>query len=1025
MKIEQFLSVVNRRKSSILFLCRAFLQKFMGGGYLKLSLYLLLQCCLFAWGIGNIHAETVQLPSDSTQSFIVTGIEDIQSFLERCPTNDPVYNLVKQDFEILVDGQPIAPIICNEPISAMPIDQYTDEIIAAQTFRTAYYMSIGTEGKLPWTQKDLYSWMASNISGVNIKTSPGQLYCCDYLNGKYYFSESRQDNSTRDLKRTWPGIAITLDYFAHEIRHSDAGAPGHTYGCIAFPLPTDSWGCDATYDLNNLGSHGVQYWLESSWATGYLNIGISCAPNDTAYQYATWNAACANNFRDRFVDNVPPIIAVTQPYGGPCVSDGTPPTPNPMTWATAPNAASSTSIQMVATTATDSGSPPVSYYFHFSDSPTAGTGGSDSVWQSLASYTDSGLQPNHRYGYQVRARDSATTPNETSYSSIAYKYTLANAIGTAAFFDITPNSIGTGWTANGNRSGTEYYCENITKGTDSGWTTNTSWNSTGLDCNTSYSYRVKARNGDGIETAWTSLGLQSTTTCTTNYTLSCSNTGNGSVKVNGTSHTLPWSAQFTSGTNVQIEAVADSGWSFTNWTGDLTGSTNPATVTMSGNKNVTAIFSSSTPPNNAAPPKISISPTSVNLGSVKVGASSVSKKVTIKNTGKSTLEISSINITGNNASEFNQTNDCTTIPVKGSCSVMVSFTPAPPFDKKSAAMNVLSNDPKKPTVSVKLSGQAPLPKISVSPTKVNFTCVGGSSTSTPKTVKIKNTGTSDLVINSIVITGANADEFSQTNDCTTIPSKGSCTATLTFVSTTAGKKTAIMVIDSNDPKRPTVNVMLNYSGKGCGTGGVVIPPVDCNYMPHSLGSSWTYNEIEKGSLDGTSTYEITESSGNNIIGTLTFSTEPGYISKHYQTISNGVILSTKLEASGSGWFTTLTDDPPVPSLPICLTEDASSSASTIATSISTMGDTLTCILEGHYIQRVIGRESVSVPAGTFPDAFKVESISTVTLDSCSDGSTGGGGSTDDYGWYVNGVGVVKTEASDGSYGTELISYTIK
>jgi len=320
MKIEQFLLVVNRRKSSILFLCRAILHKFMGGGYLKLSIYLLLQCCLFAWGIGDIHAETVQLPRNSTQSFIVTGIEDIQSFLERCPTNDPVYNLLKQDFEILIDGQPITPIICNEPISAMPIDQYTDELITLQTLRTAYYMSIGTEGKLPWTQKDLYSWMASNISGVNIKTSPGQLYCCDYMNGKYYFSESRQDNYNRDIKRTWPGIAITLDYFAHEIRHSDAGAPGHTFGCIAFPLQTGFWGCDATYDLNNLGSYGVQYWLESSWATGYLNIGISCAPNDTAYQYATWNAACANNFRDRFVNNVPPIITATQPYGGPCVS---------------------------------------------------------------------------------------------------------------------------------------------------------------------------------------------------------------------------------------------------------------------------------------------------------------------------------------------------------------------------------------------------------------------------------------------------------------------------------------------------------------------------------------------------------------------------------------------------------------------------------------------------------------------------------------------------------------------------------
>jgi hypothetical protein len=43
--------------------------------------------------------------------------------------------------------------------------------------------------------------------------------------------------------------------------------------------------------------------------------------------------------------------------------DTTSPTPNPMTWATPPYAASATSISMVATTATDTESPPVSYYF--------------------------------------------------------------------------------------------------------------------------------------------------------------------------------------------------------------------------------------------------------------------------------------------------------------------------------------------------------------------------------------------------------------------------------------------------------------------------------------------------------------------------------------------------------------------------------------------------------------------------------------------------------------------------------------
>lgn len=154
------------------------------------------------------------------------------------------------------------------------------------------------------------------------------------------------------------------------------------------------------------------------------------------------------------------------------------------------------------------------YYFDFIDSPTGGTGGSDSSWQLSTTFTDTALQPNHQYEYKVKAKDSASTPNENTPSSpTAYIYTLANAPIAAPFSNITRKSIQANWTANGNRSGTEYYCENATKGTSSGWTTNIYWNETGLICGTSYSYRVKARNGDGIETEWVNLGDQKTDDC--------------------------------------------------------------------------------------------------------------------------------------------------------------------------------------------------------------------------------------------------------------------------------------------------------------------------------------------------------------------------------------------------------------------------------------------------------------------------------------------------------------------------------
>jgi hypothetical protein len=209
--------------------------------------------------------------------------------------------------------------VCTQPISALPIAQLTDELIAWQVLRTVYYMSQGTAGRLPWTTNSLYDWMKSRIAGVNLKTAPGQLYCCDQIGGKLYFSASRQDSTQRQFKRDWLGISGSLNFYAHEIRHADPGSLLHTTGCAAFPLPTGPAGCDATYDLNNLGGYGVQFWLESQWALGYMNIGIGCAPAPIAQTYALWHQNTADSFRSRFVANVPnPVVAPT-PYGGPCV----------------------------------------------------------------------------------------------------------------------------------------------------------------------------------------------------------------------------------------------------------------------------------------------------------------------------------------------------------------------------------------------------------------------------------------------------------------------------------------------------------------------------------------------------------------------------------------------------------------------------------------------------------------------------------------------------------------------------------
>ncbi|MEN8228596.1 MAG: T9SS type A sorting domain-containing protein [Bacteroidota bacterium] len=68
------------------------------------------------------------------------------------------------------------------------------------------------------------------------------------------------------------------------------------------------------------------------------------------------------------------------------------------------------------------------------------------------------------------------------------------------------------------------------------------------------------------------------------YTLSVIVTGSGTVNL------TPSGGTYLSGTEVELDAVADAGWTFTGWSGDLSGSTNPEKITMDGDKTVTATF---------------------------------------------------------------------------------------------------------------------------------------------------------------------------------------------------------------------------------------------------------------------------------------------------------------------------------------------------------------------------------------------------------------------------------------------------
>jgi hypothetical protein len=74
---------------------------------------------------------------------------------------------------------------------------------------------------------------------------------------------------------------------------------------------------------------------------------------------------------------------------------------------------------------------------------------------------------------------------------------------------------------------------------------------------------------------------------TDTYSLTVSTVGQGTVDLNST-------GPYYYGEVVQLTAVPTAGWSFDRWNGDLSGSVNPATLAITGNMSVTAIFTQNT-----------------------------------------------------------------------------------------------------------------------------------------------------------------------------------------------------------------------------------------------------------------------------------------------------------------------------------------------------------------------------------------------------------------------------------------------
>src|SRR5208337_4198403 len=191
----------------------------------------------------------------------------------------------------------------------------------------------------------------------------------------------------------------------------------------------------------------------------------------------------------------------------------------------------------------------------------------------------------------------------------------------------------------------------------------------------------------------------------------------------------------------------------------------------------------------------------------------------VTNSGPNPLLINGIAVSGTNAGDFAQTNNCplspTAIAVNGSCTIIVTFTPLA-ANPRSAAITITDNGAGSPQ-SVGMSGTGtPVPSIvTLLPSSIAFPNQTVNTASAAQTISVTNSGPNPLTIGSVAVTGTNAGDFAQTSNCPLSPAaiavNGSCTINVTFTPLAANPRSAAITITDNGAGSPQ---SVGMSGTG-------------------------------------------------------------------------------------------------------------------------------------------------------------------------------------------------------------------
>ncbi|HWF40342.1 MAG TPA: SBBP repeat-containing protein [Candidatus Acidoferrales bacterium] len=284
---------------------------------------------------------------------------------------------------------------------------------------------------------------------------------------------------------------------------------------------------------------------------------------------------------------------------------------------------------------------------------------------------------------------------------------------------------------------------------------------------------------------------------------------------------------------------------------------------------------------------IAVNPAGLVFPAQSIGVTSQQQSVTITNTNDTgSVSISGITVTGANAGDFVQTNNCpATLTAGATCNIFVTFHPTVAGVRK-GSISVTDNATGSPQV-INLTGSTSTITLSASSLTFGTQTVGLAST--PQAVTLTNIGTTSLTISSITGSG----DFSQTNTCgTSLPGGANCVISVTYKPAAPGQSLGAITISDNAPGSPQ-SILLTGTGVGQLTDFALAAQPPTSTVPAGKTATYTLTLTPVG---GFSSNVGLTCSGLPAGATCSFSANPATTSGAPMTVTLNVITALRTVA---------------------------------------------------------------------------------------------------------------------------------